>query len=225
MSTPAGPVFSALRRMQLARELRRVTASGDPGTVVDVGCGTGDFATVVTTHGVRVVAADAGPRPAGLADGVVYARFDFDTYQLDGIAPDTVILRHVLEHVRDPVACLRGLQRQGARRFYIVVPNAGSREARLLGARWYLWDPPRHLWHFDQHSLAGTCARAGLAIDARGTDTAPILLPSLYRSLRLAGWPASIYERFGPTSLLTALSAPVNWLLPGNVLWCTAAGG
>src|SRR4030095_1627690 len=39
MSTPAAPLFSALRRMQLARELRRVTASGDPGTVVDVGCG------------------------------------------------------------------------------------------------------------------------------------------------------------------------------------------
>lgn len=228
MTEPGSRLFSSLRRLQLVRELRRITCHGDPGTVVDVGCGTGDFVWVVARRGIRVVAADAGERPpAALAGeaGVPYVRFDFETYALHGLdlpAPFTVVLRHVLEHVRDPVACLASLRRQGARQFYIVVPNAGSLECRMLGPHWYLWDPPRHLWHFDRGSLEHVCERAGLETAGRGVTTAPILLPSLYRYLRLRRWPARVYEAFGPTSLLTALTAPANLLVPGNVLWCVA---
>ena len=226
MTEPGSRLFSSLRRVQLARELRRITRHGDPGTVVDVGCGTGDFVRVLARRGIRVVAADADDRPpAALAGdaGVPYIRFDVETYalhDLDVPPPFTVVLRHVLEHVRDPSACLASLRRQGARQFYIVVPNAGSLERRMLGPRWYLWDPPRHLWHFDRRSLAQVCERVGLETVSRGVATAPILLPSIYRYLRLRRWPARVYEAFGPTSLLTALTAPMNLLLPGNVLWC-----
>src|SRR5262245_33160718 len=225
MTQPGSRLFSALRRWQLAREWKRVTRHGDPGTTVDVGCGTGDFVRLLHRQGFPVVAADAGPDPpAALAgcSGIQYVHFDFERYELRGLAgaaPYTVILRHVLEHVRDPYACLASLRRQGARQLYIVVPNVGSLERRLLGSYWYLWDPPRHLWHFDRRSLGRLCDRAGLAVLGRGIGTAPTLMPSLYRYLRQRGWPAALYERFGPTSLLTAVSAPVNLLAPGNVLW------
>jgi SAM-dependent methyltransferase len=228
MTEPGSRLFSSLRRMQLARELRRITRHGNPGTIVDIGCGTGDFVRVLAHRGVRVVAADGGSRPpASLATerNVPYVRFDFETYELHDLdvpPPFTVVLRHVLEHVRDPAACLASLIRQGARQFYIVVPNAGSLERRMLGPHWYLWDPPRHLWHFDPRSLADVCARVGLEIVSRGVSTAPILVPSVYRYLRLRGWPTRVYEAFGPTSVLTALTAPVNLLLAGNVLWCVA---
>jgi hypothetical protein len=111
------------------------------------------------------------------------------------------------------------------RQLYVVVPNAGSLECRLLGPHWYLWDPPRHLWHFDRAAFARLCERAAFTMIADGTGTAPILLPSLYRHLRLHGAPKWLYERFGPTSLLTALTAPVNLLLPGNVLWAVVRCG
>jgi hypothetical protein len=228
MKAPESGIFAALRRVQLGREAARITRNGDPGPVVDVGCGSGDFILSLHRRGLRCIAADAGeeaPPALQASPEVRYVRFDFDTYELaTGDLPEgfTVVLRHVLEHVRDPQVCLERLERRGARRFYIVVPNAASRECRLLGSHWYLWDAPRHLWHFEPETLAAVCSRAGLAIVDRGLGTTAALAPSVYRSLRLRGWPASLYAPFGPTSLLTALSAPLNLLLPGNVAWVVA---
>lgn len=221
MHRPHSRAFSALRAVQLGRELARI--DGEPEPLVDVGCGAGDFVRVAAARGRTIVAADSGAPPASL-DDVRFVRFDFDSYALDcePLGPFTAVLRHVLEHVRDPVACLTALRRQGARRLYVVAPNADSRECRLLGTAWYLWDPPRHLWHFTPRTLAHACERAGFAPVAQGTDTSAILSPSLYRALRLRGWPTWIYDRFGPTSLATALTAPMNLLLPGNVLWLVA---
>jgi hypothetical protein len=221
MATPGNPLFAALRRVQLARELRRVTRHGDPGTLVDVGCGAGDFVAVARAHGIRALGADAAAMPPAQLGAATYVRFDFEAYALE-VAPDTVVLRHVLEHARNPFAMLTRLRERGARRFYVVVPDASSRECRLLGTAWYLWDPPRHLWHFDRATLARLCARAGLAIVAEGGDAASILAPSVYRALRLRGWPAGTYERFGPTSAVAAVAAPLDRLLGGNVRWVVA---
>jgi hypothetical protein len=224
MTAPGNALFAKLRGVQLAREVARITRHGDPGTLVDVGCGTGELVTAALRRGIRAIGADAASTPPALLGADRSVRFDFDTYAL-AVRADTVVLRHVLEHARDPFAMLARLREHGARRFYVVVPDAGSREARLLGAAWYLWDPPRHLWHFDRGTLARVCARAGLAIVEEGSDAASILAPSVYRALRLGGWPASIYRRFGPTSAVAALAAPLDRLLGGNVRWVVAHTG
>jgi hypothetical protein len=228
MTRPESRVFAALRRLQLGRELRRIVRHGAPGTFLDVGCGPGDFVRLLARKGFDAIGADGArePPPAlSSAPSLPYLRFDFDTYEVDGLDPGgsyTVILRHVLEHVREPQLCLARLRAQGARRFFVVVPNAASLERRLFGADWYLWDPPRHLWHFDALSLDALCRRAGLKALDHGHGTAPSFVPSLYRRLRLRGYPAALYRHFGPTSILAALTAPLNLLVPGNVLWVIA---
>lgn len=228
MKAPDSGLFAALRGVQLGREAARLTRHGDPGTVVDVGCGAGDFVLTLHRRGLRCLAADAGeeaPPAVRAIPEVRYLRFDFDTYELaaDELPESfTVVLRHVLEHVREPQLCLERLAQRGARRFYVVVPNAASRERRMLGSDWYQWDAPRHLWHFEPETLAAVCARAGLAIVDRGLGTTATLVPSLYRALRVRGSPAWLYAPFGPTSLLTAVTSPLNLLLPGNVTWVVA---
>ena len=224
MTTRANPLFAALRRVQLGRELGRIVRHGDPGTLVDVGCGTGELVAAAQRRGIRALGADAAAMPPAELGVAHFVRFDFETYALD-VRADTVVLRHVLEHARDPFAMLTRLRERGARRFYVVVPDAGSRECRLLGAAWYLWDPPRHLWHFDRGTLARLCARAGLAVVEEGSDAASILAPSVYRARRLRGWPSMIYGRFGPTSAVAAASAPLDRLLGGNVAWVVAQAG
>src|SRR5204862_1402468 len=113
MTTPGNALFGALRRVQLAREVRRVTRHGDPGTLVDVGCGTGDFVTVARGHGIRALGADAGTMPPAQLGATTYVPFDFEAYAL-AVTPDTVVLRHVLEHARDPFAMLTRLRAHGA---------------------------------------------------------------------------------------------------------------
>ena len=228
MTHAGSGLFARLRRVQLGREWRRVRAVVDPGVVLDLGCGVGDFARRIADAGDRVVAADASATPPAMLARppvVPYRRFDFDTLAFSpplDVPPDTVVLRHVLEHVRAPTTLLRTLADLGVRTVYIVVPNASSRERRLLGVDWYLWDPPRHVWHFDAETLAGVLARAGYAVATSGRDTAPTLVPSVYRWLRRRGAPAVAYRPFGPTGLLSALGAPLNLLTAGNVIWAVA---
>jgi SAM-dependent methyltransferase len=221
-------IFGRAQAILLRREVRRVTGRSDPGTVLDIGCGAGMFTLALRRAGPRVVAIDTGPTPpaalAGVPD-VPYRRIDFDRgtiESLDADGPYTVVLRHVLEHVRDPAAFLARLRDGGGRRFYVVVPDAGSRECRLLGAAWYLWDPPRHLWHFTAAALATLCRRVGLTVVATGGDVIPNLAPCVYRALRVRGWPAWAYAPFGPKTTLTALAGPLNLLLGANVRWVVA---
>jgi SAM-dependent methyltransferase len=231
MTQSGSRLFGALRMRHLGFEVRRLQRHLRENALLDIGCGTGDFALAARRRGFDVVAADGGETPpADLAThpGIRYARFDFESFAICDrrpSGPQVAVLRHVLEHVRDPVRSLNRLSEHGATAFYIVVPNAASRERRLLGRYWYSWDPPRHLWHFDECSLRRVCQRAGLVQIARGMATAPTLVPSLYRYLRLRGWPAAAYEPLGPNTLLTALSAPLNLALRHNVLWCIARAG
>jgi SAM-dependent methyltransferase len=225
MHAPSHGLFARAQGVLLRREARRLLSCDDP--VLDVGCGNGSFVRVLAGGGARVVAVDATvERPATLRDlpDVPYHAIDFDRGAITGLATGryAVVLRHVLEHVRDPRAFLEALRAQGGRRFYLVVPNAGSVESRLLGPHWYLWDPPRHLWHFDDGSLRRLCDRVGLDVVAAGHDTVPALVPSVYRLLRRRGLPRAIYAPFGPQGALAALSTPLDLLLGGNVCWLIA---
>jgi len=76
------------------------------GAFLDVGCVPGDFVRVLARNGFAVIGADAArdPPPAlAAAPPLQYRRFDFEAYELEGLDPRrsyTVILRHVLAHVR-----------------------------------------------------------------------------------------------------------------------------
>jgi SAM-dependent methyltransferase len=229
MRERTSPLFAALQSIQLRREARRVERLGSGQTVIDVGAGSGRFARVLQRRGHRVFTADAGsdgpPETAGCPD-VAHLVVDFDSGRVEGLPAGsyTVVLRHVLEHARDPRRLLAGLLRQGAGAFYVVVPNAACVERRLLGKIWFLWDPPRHLWHFDGGSLAVVCRNAGLEVVRSGHDTIANVGPSLYRALELRGW-SRVARPFAPRGALNALSAPLNLLLPGNVVWVLARRG
>ena len=69
------------------------------------------------------------------------------------------------EHISDPrseiLALSRMLQSNGV--LLIAVPNAAGLQARLFGRHWLHLDVPRHLYHFNDHSLASLLKLAGLS--------------------------------------------------------------
>src|SRR5262249_39926488 len=78
---------------------------------------------------------------------------------------DAVTLWDVLEHVPDPCGflarCRVLLRPEG--RLFLNVPDLGSLEARILGARWPLL-LPEHLNYFTRDSLRRVACRAGLTL-------------------------------------------------------------
>lgn len=93
--------------------------------IVEVGCGKGAFllALVERDSGNRGVGFDPSYEgPSATADGRV--RFERRFYDAEGAGfePDAIVCRHVIEHVREPVALLRTvrgtLRRPGAQVFF-----------------------------------------------------------------------------------------------------------
>jgi SAM-dependent methyltransferase len=151
MRQPSSRLRTALKRVMLARELRRITSRVPVSTLVDVGCGAGDFARLAHRRGLRVVAVDSGDeRPLAIRDhaAIPYRRIDYESYAIEGFTGSNslvVVARHVLEHLKDPPGFLVRMADYGARYVYIAVPNIDCLERRLLGRAWYVFDPPRHL--------------------------------------------------------------------------------
>jgi len=77
-----------------------------------------------------------------------------------------VVLRHVLEHLRDPLGTLAEIRRVLAAdgRLVIAVPNLASWQARFARQHWFHLDLPRHLFHFTPATLARALAQSGFRV-------------------------------------------------------------
>lgn len=87
-------------------------------SVIEVGCGKGYFLESLQHHGYNITGID--PAYEGANPAVVKERFEPDL----GLSADAIILRHVLEHMADPVSFLADIcQANGGRGLiYIEVP-------------------------------------------------------------------------------------------------------
>ncbi|MFZ4517538.1 MAG: class I SAM-dependent methyltransferase [Microthrixaceae bacterium] len=219
MSDP-GALFARLRSLKIAREIRPVARLLPPGArVLDYGCGDGSMAAAFVAAGFSAVAADTYDPSDWHRDGIPYARSVPGTPfgdLLDAHGPfDAAVFRHVLEHLPDPVGVLRSLHDRGTRVVGLVVPNALAPSARLLGERWFYWDPPRHLYGFSPQSVNAMAAASGFRVaDLRvaGLDS---LVTSVHRGVALGaggaleahGWRRTALRVTRPTGLLAAAAS------------------
>jgi SAM-dependent methyltransferase len=138
------------------------------GTLVEVGCATGGYLAEMRDLGWRVVGIEPSERAVDAARSLHQLDVRLGTLEeaaLPDAVADVVVMRMVLEHVRDPRRTLVGARRilKPGGRLLALVPNAGSLEARLFGGDWYAWDLPRHLSHFTPRTLATMLGEAGFA--------------------------------------------------------------
>lgn len=138
-------------RVELLRAHMPDWPDGEAVSLIDVGAGTGGFASAARADGFRVTALEMDPRCCAYIEsqiGVAVLQTDEPTQTLSTLSSVRVItLWHVLEHLADPRSMLEAavekLDRDGL--LAIAVPNVRSLQFRLLRTRWAHLDAPRHL--------------------------------------------------------------------------------
>jgi len=168
--------FEHLRKLaynNLARQVHR-TLHKQGGAVLDVGCGSGAFLAALGRLGHEIHGIER-PGPAyNRAAQVLGIRLSAAGLRADSLPRSffaAVTFWHVLEHLKDPEHALRTslevLEPDGL--LFLEVPNVGSYQARLFGARWLHFDPPRHIHQFTRDSLERLLDRTGFEIVQHGT--------------------------------------------------------
>ncbi|TWT80130.1 bifunctional 3-demethylubiquinone-9 3-methyltransferase/ 2-octaprenyl-6-hydroxy phenol methylase [Planctomycetes bacterium CA13] len=147
-------------------------------SVLDIGCGRGELMQHLNAAGHTCVGVDVEP------DCVELARQFGDTHLggFDSLASlplpeslDVVVSSHVLEHVDEPLTCLRQALALGAERYVFAVPNV-LRSIRLVRAVTGSprADHPTHVFGWTRPEFNALLERAGYEVIAWHQDRVTI---------------------------------------------------
>ncbi len=138
---------------------------GRPGSILDIGCGTGDLLAVAAGRGWTVTGVELVAESVALATerGLDVRCVRLEESGLPERSFDLVSAFHVVEHMPNAaefVALLSRWARPGGHVLF-EVPNWNSLARRADGDRWNSWRPLEHLAHYTPKTLRRTIERGG----------------------------------------------------------------
>lgn len=174
---------TALRHRQLV-----LREHPEPGSVLDVGCASGQFLRSMAEVGWLVSGVEPSTAEFRLARAALPAAAHLQNTTLKDAAFcaqfDVITFWDVLEHMPEPTGFLRrcaALLKPGGVMLF-TTPNIDSWQARCLKTRWPLL-LAEHLNYFNPHSLARCCEDAGIHVSKVGVR--PVSFSADYVLFRL----------------------------------------
>lgn len=170
-------LYKFARHFTLKNKLSIVSKYTSNKSLLDYGCGTGHFLKTCKNNGWNVKGLEPNhtARQQALDTGLdVYdnlsslAKFNFDI----------ITLWHVLEHIHDlnfTFINLIDLLNTGGK-LIIAVPNHQAKDAHIYQQHWAAYDLPRHLYHFNQQTMAKFLSKHNLKL----LDVLPMKLDAFY---------------------------------------------
>jgi len=151
-------------------------------TILDYGCGTGDFLKYCHDRGWNVT----GFEPSDVARKIAFDKLGRNIHgnkaELNKKEQFSIItLWHVLEHIPDIkeiILTLRSLVADNGKIIF-ALPNHESYDANHYGKYWAAYDVPRHLYHFSRLSIEYLLSNNGMQLD----EVIPMKLDSYYISI------------------------------------------
>ncbi len=148
----------------------------EPGGLIEIGAGSGGFATAARDSGFDVTAIEMDPgccRYLTERVGVTAICSDDPIAVLPSLDEvRAVVMWHVLEHLVDPLAIIQEATKklEVGGLLAIAVPNPRSLQFRLLRGRWAHLDAPRHLCLIPPDVLVAKVEELGLSRVASTTN-------------------------------------------------------
>jgi len=219
LAQPARP--EGVQRERYERLLRLALAwRPPPARLLEVGVGQGWLLAQAKEAGYEVLGADLSAEGAEIAaqsSGVRVLAGRLDQLGLADSSQEVILMRHVLEHLGQPLQQLREVRRILAPDglFIGAVPNFNSLKRRLDGAEWFFLTLPYHRLHFTPRSIETLLGRADLRpARIRTAEHFPfhraVFQVGLNRLRRLAGRPEAPVD-YDPTKI--EVNSSVTWLL------------
>jgi SAM-dependent methyltransferase len=141
-----------------------------PGTMLDVGCGSGSVLDTMTDMGWNVVGIEPDAAAANRARARGHRVFCQSVTEPlpEDLTFDLILVSHTLEHLHSPkraLALLHRVLRPGTGRIVIEVPNADSLFTRLFQGLATAFDTPRHLYLYTPATLERFLVETGFVIE------------------------------------------------------------
>ena len=176
--------YHFIKSVALKRKLKLINKlANQEKTLLDVGCGTGDFLKVAKDNHWEVFGIEPNKNARDIANQKTNNTV-FDVEHLFKFEPnsfDVITLWHVLEHLPkldEHISIFESLLKPSGR-LIIAVPNFKSYDALHYKNFWAAFDVPRHLWHFSKASISKLVSRQNMKVE----KTLPMIFDAYYVSL------------------------------------------
>jgi SAM-dependent methyltransferase len=169
---PERPFRARLRRLLGAATGTHEPWFDVPGSMLDFGCGAGDFLLKMRGAGWRCAGVEVSDvalevaRSNGLGVEKTLAAYPSSSF-------DYVRSNHSLEHVPTPRDALGELYRvlKPGGTLFLGVPTNESQNARLFGPHWWYLSPPVHPVVFSTRGLIALVRKAGFEVTRVSTNS------------------------------------------------------
>lgn len=187
-NTSKGPIntlYKIARAYTVRKKERTVRKllDGLPRTILDHGCGTGEFLAQCQKKGWSTHGLEPDEEARHQAEKLLGSKVDAPEKisELPAQSFSIITLWHVLEHLprlQESVSELKRLLAPGGT-LLIAVPNCSAYDASYYGAYWAAYDVPRHLYHFRPTDIRRVFKDHGMEVK----EVRPMQLDAIYVSM------------------------------------------
>ena len=162
-------IFKKFLSWLLLRNFMIVIPKEKKGSLLDIGCGSGEFLYQMKSYGWNVYGVEISQASTNIGNkrGLNILCGELGGADFSDNFFDVVVLNQTLEHVYSPSSYLKEIHRilkpEGT--LIIAVPNIGCMESKMFKENWHLLDVPTHLYFFNTTSLRRYLEKYGFAVE------------------------------------------------------------
>lgn len=193
-------IYQWVRNYTLKKKYLLISKFSKKGTILDIGCATGQFLHQFKKQGWNCVGIE--PNDEAREFAVKNYSLDVQKGDLENFPSQSfgvITMWHVLEHVHDLKNTMTQLKRivnsDGV--LFIALPNIESWDANHYKEYWAGLDVPRHLYHFGRNNVEELFNNYGFKL----VETKPMIFDSFYVSMLSEKYKSNPFYLFSAFSM------------------------